>query len=101
MFRKILLIFLFCGLTILSLVLEYRATAGTSTCSSPRGLCIPVKPPDCVLPDCDVARPLLRRCEHRWQQPLIGDTIENSQDCVLCLEIRNSQQWRRWQRCPL
>jgi len=101
MFRKILLIFLFCGLTVLSVVLEYRATAETSTCS-PRGLCIRVKPPDCVKPDCDVTRPLLRlSCAHRWQQPLIGDTIRSPQDCTLCLEIINSQRWRRWQRCPL
>ena len=53
MFRKILLIFLFCGLTVLSVVLEYRATAGSSTCSSPRGLCVPVEPPVCEISDCE------------------------------------------------
>ena len=53
MFRKILLIFLFCGLTVLSVVLEYRATAGTSTCPSPRGPCVPVEPPACEIPDCE------------------------------------------------
>ena len=102
MFRKILLIFLFCGLTVLSVVLEYRASAGPFTCSSPRGLCVPVKPPDCVLPDCDVVRPLLHAsCKHTGQPSLIADTIQNPQDCTLCLEIINSQRWRRWQRCPL
>ena len=51
--RKILLILFLCGLVALSVVLEYRARAETSTCS-PRGLCIPVQPPDCekVLRSC-------------------------------------------------
>ena len=72
---KILLILFLCGLVVLSVVLEYRASAETPTCS-PRGLCLRVQPPDCVKPDCEVLRPLLHRsCEHRWQQPLIGDTI--------------------------
>ena len=53
MFRKIFLIFLFCGLTVLSVVLEYRASAGISTCPSPRGPCVPVEPPACETPDCE------------------------------------------------
>ena len=53
MFRKILLIFLFCGLTVLSVVLEYRATAGTSICPSPRGPCVPVEPPACETSNCE------------------------------------------------
>ena len=105
MFRKILLIFLFCGLMILSVALEYRATAGASTCPSPRGLCVPVEPPACERPDCEVVRPLLHAsCKHKGQPLLIVDTIQNSQDCVLCLEIINSQQWRNsqgWRRCSL
>ena len=76
MFRKILLIFLFCGLTVLSVALEYRASAGTSTCPSPRGLCVPVEPPDCKLPTCEAVRPLLHRsCDRAWREHLIGDVI--------------------------
>lgn len=75
MFRKILLIFLFCGLIALSVILEYRASAETYVCPSPRGPCIIVKPPDCVIPDCEVSRPLLRWCEHQWREPLIGNAI--------------------------
>ena len=77
MFRKIFLIFLFCGLTVLSVVLEYGATAGTSTCSGfPRGLCVPVEPPDCKLPTCEVERPLLRSsCERAWQEHFIGNVL--------------------------
>ena len=84
MFRKILLIFLCCGLTVLSVVLEYRASAKTYQCS-PRGLCVPVKPPDCVRPDCGVLRPLLRvLCKHRWRQHLIADAIRCPQSlCVV------------------
>ena len=75
MLRILFLILFLSGLAGFSVVLEYRASAETDPCS-PRGLCIPVKPPDCVLPDCDVACPLLHRsCKHRWQQHLVGDTI--------------------------
>jgi len=74
MFRKIFLIFLFCGLTVLSVVLEYRATAATSTCPGfPRGLCVPVEPPDCKPSTCEVERPLLHRsCDRAWREHLIG-----------------------------
>ena len=77
MFRKIVLIFLFCGLTILSLVLEYRATARTSTCPGFPPVRVPdVQLPDCKPPTCEVERPLLHRsCEHTWRQRLIADTI--------------------------
>ena len=51
MLRNILLILFLCGLTFLSVVLAYRASAEMSPCS-PRGLCVPVQPPECVLPDC-------------------------------------------------
>ena len=53
MFRKIFLIFLFCVLTILSVVLEYRATAGTFICPSPRGPRVPMEPPACEISDCE------------------------------------------------
>ena len=87
MFRKILLIFLFCGLTVLSVVLEYRATAGTSTCPSPRGLCVPMEPPDCKLPTCEVVRPLLHRSYDRaWREHLIGDAIRCPQRLCFVFE---------------
>ncbi|RKU06984.1 hypothetical protein C6503_24745 [Candidatus Poribacteria bacterium] len=58
MFRTFLLIFLFCGLTILSGYLEYRARAETYTCPSLPRVCVP----DVKIPDCEVAaRP--RACE--------------------------------------
>ena len=53
MFRKIFLIFLFCGLTVLSVASEYRATAGTYTCPSPRGPCVPMEPPACETSNCE------------------------------------------------
>ena len=53
MFRTLILIFLFCGLMVLSVVLEYRATAETYRCPSPRGLCVPVDPPACEISDCE------------------------------------------------
>ena len=78
MFRTLILIFLFCGLMVLSVVLEYRATAGTSTCPLPRGPCVPVKPPDCKPSTCEVARPLLHgSCAQAWREPLIGDIIRS------------------------
>ena len=87
MFRKILLIFLFCGLTVLSLVLEYRATAGTSTCPSPWDLCVPVELPDCKPSTCEVERPLLHRsCKHTWREHLIGDAIRCPQRLCFVFE---------------
>lgn len=65
MSRKILLIVLLCGLVAVSVVWEYRARAAMSECS-PRSPCLPdVKPPVCEIPECEVVRPLVRRCEMR------------------------------------
>ena len=51
------LIFLYCGLIVLAVCLEYRASAGTYVCPPPPRVCIPdVKPPDCIeqtRPDCN------------------------------------------------
>lgn len=76
-----LLIFLLCGLIGVSVFLAYRARAETYTCPSPRAFpCVPeVLPPDSVRPDCEVERPSLRRCEHRWRKPLIADAVRCSQ----------------------
>ncbi|RKU09497.1 hypothetical protein C6503_21305 [Candidatus Poribacteria bacterium] len=74
MFRSFLLILFLCGLTVVSVVLEYKASAETFACP-PTRVCLPkapppcetlpcvldVKPPDCEPLDCDVSRPLLRR----------------------------------------
>ena len=87
MFRTLILIFLFCGLTVLSLVLEYRATAGTYTCPSPRGPCVPVEPPDCKPSTCEVERPLLHRsCDRAWREHLIGDVIRCPQRLCFVFE---------------
>ena len=56
-----LLILLLCGLTLFSVVLEYRASAAFSVCEQPGAICVGVKPPMCEIPDCEVLRPLLRR----------------------------------------
>ena len=86
MLRILFLIFFLCGLTIVLISLGYRASAETSTCS-PRGLCVPVKPPDCVKPDCDVTRPLLRvSCAHAWRERLIGDVIRSPQSLYVVFE---------------
>ena len=65
---KILWIVLLCGLFAVSVVLQYRETAAVLSTCSPRTLCVPdVKPPDCVVPDCDVVRPLLHRACEMWE----------------------------------
>ena len=91
MFRTLILIFLFCGLTVLSVVLEYRATAETSTCPGFPRVCVPdVQPPDCKPPTCEVKRPLLHRsCEHTWRKHLIGDTIRCPQSLCFVFEDDN------------
>lgn len=68
MLRKILLIFLCCGLTVASVVVEYHASAAGAVCEQPRAICVPdVKPPVCEKPDCQVMRPLLRvSCAPAW-----------------------------------
>lgn len=54
MIRKILLILLLCGLTILSVVLDNRASAVSYECSQ-RRVCVPdVKPPECGQSTCDL-----------------------------------------------
>lgn len=60
MFRAFLLMLVLCGLTILSVVLEYRARAETYTCPSPPlpRVCLP----EVKIPDCEVA-PRPRACE--------------------------------------
>ena len=59
-----------------------NADMETSLCPSPR-VCIPeVLPP--IVSDCEVEHPLLRRCEHRWQVPLIADAIRCPQS--LCFQ---------------
>lgn len=82
MFRTFLLILFLCGLTVLSVVLEYRASAAGSECGfPPRAICVPdVKPPDCVIPDCEVLRPLLRvSCERAWREPLMKTRVRSPQ----------------------
>ena len=80
MFRKILLIFLFCGLIALSVVLEYRANAAGAVCEQPRDLCVPVKLLMCVTPDCEVMPPLLRRsCAQAWRRHLIANPLRSPQ----------------------
>ena len=79
MFRTLLLILFLCVLTAFSVVLEYRARAATYTCS-PRGTCVRVKPPDCVIPDCQVMRPLLRvSCERAWREHLMKTGVRSPQ----------------------
>ena len=57
MLRKIFLIILCCGLTIVSVSLEYRARAETYICPPPR-VCVP----EVKIPNCEVA-PRPRACE--------------------------------------
>lgn len=93
MFRTVLLLLFFCGLTVLSVVLEYKASAATYECQ-PLRVCMPaaplpcntlpcvpdVTPPDCPRPDCDVERPLLRRsCAHAWRAPLMKTGVRHPQ----------------------
>ena len=62
--RKILLILLLCGLTAVSVVLEYRARAETYACQ-PERVCVP----DVKIPNCEVAPPLPRSCEFPMKRP--------------------------------
>ena len=98
MFRTFLLILFLSGLTIVSVVLSYKASAETFACP-PVHMCLPkapppceplpcvpdVKPPDCEPLDCDVSRPLLRRtCAHAWREHLISDAMRNPQPDLFC-----------------
>lgn len=85
MFRKILLILFISGLTVLSVLLEYRASADMSECQPPR-VCLPeaprlcetlrclpeVTPPACEMPVCEAApHPLHRqsqKCLRLWHE---------------------------------
>jgi len=93
MSRSLFLIFLLCGLVAVSVVFAYRARAATQPCS-PRTPCIPnVKPPDCVKPDGDVARPLLHQlCEHQWRERIIGAAIRCPQSLCSVDVIREKLQ---------
>ena len=62
--RKILLILLLCGLTTVSVVLEYRASAETYACQPPR-VCVP----DVKIPNCEGAVPLPRSCGFPMKRP--------------------------------
>ena len=71
MFHKIFLIFLCCGLTVLSVVLEYRGSAATSVCPSPSlpRVCVP----EVKVPNCEVA-PLPRACEPLKRPQALSET---------------------------
>ena len=62
--RKILLMLLLCGLTAVSVVLEYRARAETYACQPPR-VCVP----DVKIPNCEVAAPLPWSCGFPMKRP--------------------------------
>ncbi len=82
MLRTLFLIFFLCGLTIVSVRLEYRASAETYVCPPPSRVCVPdVKPPDC-----EVEHPFPRSCERPWQKRLIGDTIRCPQGLCFVFE---------------
>ena len=102
MFRTFLLILFLSGLTAVSVVLEYKASAETFACppvhmclsKAPPPCeplpCVPdVKPPDCEPLDCDVSRPLLRRtCAHAWREHLISDAMRSPQPiCFVDVKI--------------
>ena len=91
MFRTLLLILFLCGLIVLSVVLEYRADAAAYECEQLRAICVPVKPPDCVIPDCQVMRPLLRvSCERAWREHLMKTRVRSPQPmCFVFREDKN------------
>ena len=62
--RKILLILLLCGLTTVSVVLEYRASAERYACE-PLRVCVP----DVKIPNCEVAPPFPRSCGFPMKRP--------------------------------
>ena len=94
MFRTFLFILFLCGLTAVSVVFEYKASAAAYTCqpqcvcqpASPPPcqpmLCLPsVQPPDCPRPDCEgVQHPLLRRsCAQMWREHLMKTGVRSPQ----------------------
>ena len=83
MFRTFLLMLFLCGLTVLSVVLSYRARAETSICPSPS------RPRVCVpeIPKCEVL-PVPRACEPmRSPQPLSLEDKLNTLSRVSTLDI--------------
>ena len=89
MFRTFLLIFSFCGLTAVSVVLEYKASAEAYECP-PSSVCLPeaplrcetlpngffcVQPPKCEMPVCEVSVPHpsqdIRHISAHWAQTLM------------------------------
>ncbi|MYA71881.1 hypothetical protein F4009_22200 [Candidatus Poribacteria bacterium] len=101
MFRSFLLILFLCGLTAVSVVLEYKASAETFACP-PTRVCLPkapppcetlpcvpdVKPPDCEPLNCDVSRPLLRRaCAHAWRKHL-RETVRRSPPPLCFVDVK-------------
>ena len=73
MLRILFLIFFLFGLTVLSVFLEYRASAEVShECPSDQ-VCVP-KPRPRV---CEVLPPLRWSCERAWQEHIIGNVIRS------------------------
>ena len=101
MFRSFLLILFLCGLTAVSVVLAYKASAAPFECppvcvcllETPPPCetlpCVPdVKPPDCEPLDCDVSRPLLRRaCAHAWRKHL-RETVRRSPPPLCFVDVK-------------
>lgn len=81
MLRILFLILFLCGLTIVSVSLEYRASAAGAACEFPlRAICVPdVKPPDCEIPDCEVLPPVRRSCEHASRAYLMKTGVRSPQ----------------------
>ena len=99
MFRTFLLIFSLCGLTALSVMLSYRASAEAYECQpQPVGLpeaplpyemilCLPsVQPPACEMPECQaVPHPLhrqSRKCLRLWHE--VSETVFASPQVFPC-----------------
>ena len=75
MLRILFLIFFLCGFTVLSVFLEYRASAEVShECPSDR-VCVPKPRPRA----CEVLPPSRRSCERAWQEHIIGNAIRSPQ----------------------
>ena len=100
MFRTSLLIFSLCGLTALSVVLSYSASAEMYGCQ-PQRVCLPeaplpcgtilclpsVQPPACEMPECQaVPHPLnqqSRKCLRLWHR--VSETVFASPQVFPCL----------------
>ncbi|MDE0398617.1 MAG: hypothetical protein OXL96_12545 [Candidatus Poribacteria bacterium] len=101
MFRSFLLIFSLCGLTAVSVVLEYKASAETFACP-PTRVCLPKAPPPCEtlpcvpsgqppvceMPVCQVPHPLPKRTGvlrslHRVSQQVFPNPSSIVFPCIL------------------